>query len=301
MIDVIRREFIYLWFYVTVLFEQIAPYWIVGIVLGSIISVFFKKRIITLVFKRRTGGNSVVAIVAASLLGVASPLCMYGTVPVAAAFSKKGMPDYLLGSFMMSSIMLNPQLMIYSFALGRTMLLIRFAASVLIGILAGLLIRYFHREKAFFDFSSFKELQDRDKHPNILIRLGENLFRNLKATGGYFFIGIALTALFQRYVPTGAFVGLFGKNEGLGVLYAATLGVPVYVCGGGTIPMLMEWLHRGMSSGAVLAFMITGPATKFTNMGAVKIVLGNRRFFTYLAYTILFALVFGITTNYLIK
>jgi uncharacterized membrane protein YraQ (UPF0718 family) len=73
---------------------------------------------------------------------------------------------------------------------------------------------------------------------------------------------------------------LFGKgNRGFGLLMAATIGVPVYMCGGGTIPLLMGWMQNGMSMGSVTAFMITGPATKITNLGAVKIVLGVKDFF----------------------
>ena len=75
---------------------------------------------------------------------------------------------------------------------------------------------------------------------------------------------------------------------------AATLGVPVYVCGGGTIPLLEEWLHSGMSMGAGTAFMITGPGTKITNLGALKIVLGIKHFVYYLLYVILFALISGL-------
>ncbi len=84
--------------------------------------------------------------------------------------------------------------------------------------------------------------------------------------------------------------GLFRENEGFGVLMAATIGVPLYACGGGTIPLLQAWLLDGMSMGSAAAFMITGPATKITNLGAVKIVLGAKRFALYLAFTILFAL-----------
>lgn len=32
-------------------------------------------------------------VIIASVLGVASPLCMYGTIPIAASFSKNGMED----------------------------------------------------------------------------------------------------------------------------------------------------------------------------------------------------------------
>ena len=56
---------------------------------------------------------------------------MYGTIPIAASFSKNGMKDDLLASFMMSSILLNPQLLIYSAALGTNALLIRLNTSIL--------------------------------------------------------------------------------------------------------------------------------------------------------------------------
>ena len=74
----------------------------------------------------------------------------------------------------------------------------------------------------------------------------------------YWALGILLTALYQIHVP-GKFVSsLFGKNEGFGVLMAATIGVPLYMCGGGTIPLLQQWLVDGMSMGSAAAFMITG-------------------------------------------
>ena len=88
-----------------------------------------------------------------------------------------------------------------------------------------------------------------------------------------------------------------GFTQGFGILMAATIGVPLYACGGGTIPLLQAWLIDGMSMGSAAAFMITGPATKITNLGAVKIVLGAKRFALYLAFTILFALVTGWVVN----
>ena len=294
MIDVLSREFIYLWYYFTVLLEQIAPYWAIGIVLGSVISVFGKEKIHRLFAVMRNKELGVLGVIPASLLGIASPLCMYGTIPIAASFSHKGMRDDWLAAFMMSSILLNPQLIFYTAALGRTALVLRIASCMLCGVVAGLLVRCCYQGKEFFDFSGFKEPASRDTDPDPVIRLLKNIGRNIKATGVGFLIGILLSALFQRYVPSDAFASLFGSQRGFGVLMAATIGVPLYVCGGGTVPLLMEWLYRGMSMGAAASFMITGPATKITNLGAVKIVLGVRRFILYLLFTMLFALAAGV-------
>lgn len=81
------------------------------------------------------------------------------------------------------------------------------------------------------------------------------------------------------------------------MLMAATIGVPLYACGGGTIPLLQEWLSSGMSTGSAAAFMITGPATKITNLGALKIVMGMKRFLLYITFVMAFSFLSGIIVN----
>ena len=301
MIEVIRREWVYLWYYFTLQLKQIAPYYALGIVLGSVISVFVKDHIHGLF--RRMGGMKlgILGVVPASILGIASPLCMYGTIPLAASFSRSGIRDDWLAAFMMSSILLNPQLILYSTALGGVALTVRIVSCFLCGIAAGLLVRGFYKDKSFFDFTGFDEPKSRDTDPNLIMRLLKNIGRNIKATALWFLIGILLSALFQRYVPADSFAALFGEsNEGFGVLMAATVGVPLYACGGGTIPLLIQWLNDGMSIGSAAAFMLTGPSTKITNLGALKIVLGVKRFLVYLAFVMAFSFVTGLIVNLMI-
>ena len=297
MFEILRREIIYIWYYFTVQLRQIFLYWVLGMVIGSIISVFFKDKIHNLMRNMKSDGSSIIGIIAASILGVASPLCMYGTIPIAASFSRGGIRDEWLASFMMSSILLNPQLIIYSAALGVKVLVVRIVTCFLCGIVAGLVIRFFFKKKNFFRFESFDEPKNRDTDPNILKRLLKNLYRNLRATGLYFLIGILLSAIFQRYVPAEAVTFMFGGNEAWGVLMASTVGVPLYVCGGGTIPILKTWLANGMSLGSAAAFMITGPATKITNLGALKVVLGIKHFLFYWAFIIVYACMSGVLIN----
>ena len=54
-----------------------------------------------------------------------------------------------------------------------------------------------------------------------------------------------------------------------------------------------------MSLGSAAAFMITGPATKITNLGALKVVLGIRHFVYYWLYVILFSVLCGLLVNIL--
>ena len=297
MPELLRREAVYLWYYFDLQFRQIFWYWVLGMVIGSAVSVFAKDRIHGLFARMKDARWGLLGVVPACLLGIASPLCMYGTIPIAASFSKQGMRHDWLGAFMMASILLNPQLILYSAALGPTALALRILSCFLCGCAAGLLIRLFYRTKPFFDFTGFEERASRDTDSNLLLRYCKNLWRNVKATGLYFLFGILLSALFQRYVPQNAMEKLFGGNEAWGVLMAATVGVPLYACGGGTIPLLQEWLWQGMSMGSAAAFMLTGPSTKITNLGALKIVLGMRRFVLYLAFVMAFSCLTGILVN----
>lgn len=297
LIEILRRELIYLTYYAEIQLRQIAPYWALGMVIGSLVSVFAKDAIHRCFDGIRDKKWGLWGVIPASMLGIASPLCMYGTIPIAASFSRHGMRHDWLAAFMMSSVLLNPQLLMYSTALGTTAVLIRLISCTACGIAAGLAVHLYCGSEPFFDFTGFEPGKSKDTDPNPLIRFLKNLGRNIKATALYFLLGILLSAAFQRYVPQDAFVSLFGENEGFGVLMAATIGVPLYACGGGTIPLLQQWLSTGMSMGSASAFMITGPATKITNLGALKIVLGMKRFGLYLSFVMVFSLATGLLVN----
>jgi len=299
MMAVLNREGIYLWYYFSIQLEQILPFWVLGMLIGSAVSVFFKDGIHRCLARLSGVDLGLGGVVLASALGIASPLCMYGTIPIAASFAKSGVREDWLAAFMMSSVLLNPQLIIYSAALGTWPLLIRVASCFLCGIGAGLLVHLFYRQRNYFTFTVFSEPENHDTEPKLWLRYLYNLGRNFKATGWYFFLGLVLAALFQRHVAAGMVQGLFGGRSVLGVFLAATIGVPLYTCGGGTIPLLQQWLYDGMSLGSAAAFMVTGPATKITNLGALKIVLGMRGFCLYLAYVMVFSFLTGLAVNLL--
>ena len=298
--DILQRELVYFWYYFSVQLEQIAHWWVLGMVIGSAISVFAKDKLHDLFRSLSDLRLGALGVIPASLLGIASPLCMYGTIPIAASFAWQGMRQDWLAAFMMSSILLNPQLLLYSMALGPTALWVRIISCCLCGMAAGWLVGLFFRERPFFNFSGFGEPTSRDTDPNPILRFLKNLGRNVKVTGPMFLLGVILSALFQRYVPSDLIGTLFGENEGFGVLLAATIGVPLYACGGGTIPLLQAWLLDGMSMGSAAAFMITGPSTKITNLGALKTMLGLGHFALYLLFVMAFSLMTGLVVNLLV-
>jgi len=298
----LQRYLIYFWYFFTIQFQQIFIYWITGMAIGSLVSVFAKEQIHKLFMSLSEKKPGLLGVIPASLLGIASPLCLYGTIPIAASFAESGLEkdenfQSMLASFMMSSILLNPQLLFYTAALGVPALVMRFVLCFLCGIAAGAAVRLFFKNKNFFNFSGFSQPPGRDTDPNLLMRFLKNYARNIKATAVFFLIGIILSALFQCFVPNESFARLFGSSRGFGVLMAATIGVPLYVCGGGTIPLLQTWLNHGMSFGGAAAFMISGPAVKITNLSALKIVFGIKHFLFYLLFSVGFAVLSGLIIN----
>lgn len=281
--------------------EQVLPYWVVGILIGSAIAVFGKERLHKLLHpvQGRRGG-----LLVASAIGVASPLCMYGTIPIAAALAHKGARQDTLAAFMMSSVLINPQLLIYTAALGRGVLLARVVACLLCGVVAGLLVRRYTRSgRTFFDFSGVSEGRaSRDTLENPLLRYLANVGRNIRATGLWFLLGILLAAGFLYLLPHQLFFHMYDTESAPAghatmVVGMALAGIPFYVCGGGAIPLMASWLQLGMSAGAIIAFTITGAGTKITNLSALKMVLGMRHFLCYITYVTLFAIAAGMCTN----
>ena len=54
-----------------------------------------------------------------------------------------------------------------------------------------------------------------------------------------------------------------------------------------------------MSLGSAAAFMITGPATKITNLNALKICMGWKRFLLYVRFVVAFSLAAGLLIDLL--
>ena len=99
MIEIIRGQLIYFWYYFDLQFRQIFVYWLLGILIGSGISVFAKVRINHLFERLISKDFGLIGLLIASILGIMSPLCMYGTIPIAASFAKNGMIGIVYDEF----------------------------------------------------------------------------------------------------------------------------------------------------------------------------------------------------------
>ena len=179
MWDLIEREAIYLYYYLDIQVRQLFWFYVLGTLLGSAISVFGKDRLKRLLTAQVGVSMGFIGLILAACLGFASPICMHGTLPLVAALYHQGVRQDYLACFMVASVLLNPQLIAYSLALGPTVFTLRLVTCLIIALAAGLLIRHCFKDQPFFNFVNFGPGRNNDTHPNLAVRYLKNVGRNL--------------------------------------------------------------------------------------------------------------------------
>jgi uncharacterized protein len=81
------------------------------------------------------------------------------------------------------------------------------------------------------------------------------------------------------------------------VILFAVVGMPLYVCAAGATPLIAVLLAAGVSPGAALAFLLTGPATNIATFGLLRSLHGTRLAWAFAAATAAGAVVLGIGVN----
>ncbi|GGP68238.1 permease [Shewanella algicola] len=111
-------------------------------------------------------------------------------------------------------------------------------------------------------------------------------------------VGLFFAALVQTYVPAD-FLVKWGDGI-LAMLVMVLVSIPMYICATASTPIAAGLLLAGVSPGAVLVFMMAGPATNIATLGVVTKELGKRALYGYLGGVIGVSLAFGVLVNYLV-
>ena len=83
-------------------------------------------------------------------------------------------------------------------------------------------------------------------------------------------------------VPEDFFAPFLGGGI-LAMVVMMALGIPVYVCATASVPVAVALLAKGVSPGAVMVFLMTGPATNAAALATIWANLGRRTAITYIA------------------
>ena len=120
----------------------------------------------------------------------------------------------------------------------------------------------------------------------------------LQDTAVWLLIGLFFASLVQTFVPEG-FLAQWGAGL-LAMTVMVLVSIPMYICATASTPIAAGLLLSGVSPGAVLVFMLAGPATNIATLGVVAKELGQRAVAAYLTGVVGVALAFGYLTDYLV-
>ena len=289
-------------------FGAMAPYLLLGFAVAGLLSVVISPEWV----ERHLGGNGLGQVVKASLFGVPLPLCSCGVIPVAASLHRHGASKGATTAFLLST----PQTGVDSIAvtyglLGPFLAVVRPVAALVTGVFGGGLVQAFNGdgEAVHSELTDGEEPQScasdccDDEKPKNLPKILEALHYGLvilpRDIGKALILGVAISGLIAAFVAPQALESSLGGGL-MPMLAAMAIGIPLYVCATASTPIALGLIHAGLSPGAALVFLISGPATNSAALTTLWKVLGRRSAILYLLTVAVASLATGLAVDGLI-
>ena len=252
-----------------VLVLESAPALLLGYTLAGIVPFLLTP---TTIASLARGGK-----LAQSLRGVAFglplPVCSCGVLPLYESLIRRGAPPAAAMAFFVATPELGLDALLLSVPLlGPSLTFARLVAAFGVAILVALLLGGASRRVVVPRTASTS-----DAGSSWVARLHDGLrfgfVEVFDHTMPWIAVGLVVAAMAEPMLSDGALAAI---PQGLQVPLAGLIGVPMYVCASGATPVAAIALHKGMSAGAALAFLISGPATNVTTFGVLARLHGRR-------------------------
>ena len=248
-----------------------APALLLAFVLAGLVATFLPEA--PLRWLRR--GSSLAQAARGVAFGLPLPLCSCGVVPVYRSLLQRGVPAAAAMAFLVATPELGIDAVLLSIPLlGGTMTAARVFGAVVVALLVGWLVGGLADR-----LRPASNLSEKPADPRPLgERLRDGVFRvglveMVDATAPWIVFGLLLAAMIHPWLDPATFTAI---PPALQVLLFAVIGVPTYVCASGATPLVAVLLAKGLSPGAALAFLLTGPATNATTYGLLSGIHGRR-------------------------
>ncbi|MDD3725923.1 MAG: SO_0444 family Cu/Zn efflux transporter [Candidatus Ratteibacteria bacterium] len=287
------------------LFNEMSPYLLFGLLIAGILKVLIPEEKIY----HHLSPSNFSSILKSTLFGVPLPLCSCSVIPVATHLKKEGASDAAIVSFLIVAPTIGIDSIIATYSLlGWIFAVIRPICTTFSGLFAGTIVNRFGSEnkkesyekndKYTCNICEKEEIHSHSIYEKVKRIFRYGFFELVEDTRKWILIGIIIGAVISTFIPTSIVSKYLGKS-----LYSYSLmlliGIPLYICAAGSIPIAASLIAKGISPGAGFVFLFTGPATSSTTLTFVFKKLGKRNFFIYLFSIILWAVVFGLIIDYL--
>jgi len=280
---------------------QMAPYLLFGFLTAGVLSVFISAETV----ERHLGGRGFLPVLKAAAFGVPLPLCSCGVIPVSASLRRHGASRGATTAFLISTPQTGVDSILATLSvLGPLFAIFRPVVALVSGLLGGLVATAVADERT--PASPDAPAKAACTEACCSAEGGGRLRRALvygfdtlpRDIGRSLLVGLLLAAGITALVPENFFEPLLGGGVGAMLLMMA-IGIPVYVCATASVPVAAAMIGAGVSPGAALVFLMTGPATNAATIATIWKVMGRRTAVVYLATVALTALAAGLVLDYL--
>lgn len=268
---------------------DMAPYLLLGFLFAGLLKVFLPQNLMN----KYLGKSSFKSVLNASLLGIPLPLCSCGVLPAGISLYKNGASKGASVSFLTSTPQTGVDSILVTWSmLGLPFALIRPVAALFTGVLGGVLTNKLEDEKKYNneDHPDFKPVR---KKPSLKAILDYAFVEMMMDIAKWLVIGLLIAALISVIIPDNFFQDL--KISGLlGMIIILVASIPLYICATSSVPIAAVLLMKGLSPGALLVFLMAGPATNAATMTVIGNNLGKKTLWIYLSSLIAGSLLFGL-------
>jgi uncharacterized membrane protein YraQ (UPF0718 family) len=208
------------------------------------------------------------------LFGLPLPICSCGVIPIYRSLIDNGVPAAAGMAFLVATPELGLDAVLISLPLlGGELAVARVIAAALVAFLVGRLVGALARNE-----QPVKVIAPTDVARGSLISRFKDGLRFgfgeiVDHTGPWILLGLAVASIVEPMLHGDWLTAL---PLGVDVILFALLGMPSYVCASGATPFVAVLIHKGVSPGAALAFLLTGPATNVTTFGILSQLHGRR-------------------------
>lgn len=244
-------------------------------------------------------GSSVSRSVKGVVVGLPLPICTCGVLPLYQSLIKRGAPPTAAMAFLIATPELGLDALLISIPLlGGDMTVVRLVAAGVIALSVGWVVgRWAERiGKVRTEAQEFATHQKATLRERFTRGLKEGFGGLVDDTAPWILFGLAIAALAQPVLDQEWLQSLSPSVE---VILFALLGLPIYVCASGATPIVAVMLISGISPGAALAFLLTGPATNVSTYGILSQVHDRRTALFFGIMTAGMAVLLGYSVNLL--
>lgn len=252
------------------LFLESAPALLLGFVIAASIQNFIPETGINWLHSKSRS----VRVGKGMLFGLPLPICSCGVVPLYHSLVRRGVSVGAGTAFLVATPELGVDAIMISVPLlGWKMTLVRLAAAALIAWLTGYIMDLLVPVKSLPEQPN-TEIETMQVPTNPWKRFWSTLNHELiDHLGAWVLLGLIIAAIADPFLSE---IDWGSLPAGIDIPIMALIGMPLYVCATGATPIAAVMLMNGVSAGAVLAFLITGPATNITTLGVMKKLHGSR-------------------------